>query len=67
MIKENALGSEYVRIPANIISSWCKSSRGTIFTRRADIEQSQVSVIPSRNLETILVIIQIINKKTQEN
>jgi hypothetical protein len=51
MIKENIPGSEYVNVPANI-SSWCTSSRGTIFTWGADIEQSKVSDIPSSNSET---------------
>jgi hypothetical protein len=43
MIKVNISGSEYVNVPANYISSCCTSSRGTIFTRGADIEQCKVS------------------------
>jgi hypothetical protein len=43
MIKVNVSRSEYVNVPANNISSWCISSRGTIFTWRADIEQCKVS------------------------
>jgi hypothetical protein len=48
----NVSGSEYVNVPADNISSWCTSSRGIIFTWRADIEQCKVSDIPSRNSET---------------
>jgi hypothetical protein len=49
MIKENIFGSEYVIVPANIISSWSESSRGKIFARGADTEQSEVSDVSSRN------------------
>jgi hypothetical protein len=51
-IKEYVVGSEYVNVPAYNISSWSISCRGTIFTWGADIEQSKVSDIPSRNSET---------------
>jgi hypothetical protein len=43
MIKENVHGSKYVDVPTNNISSWCTSSRGTIFAWGADIEQFKVS------------------------
>jgi hypothetical protein len=52
MIKVKVSGSEYINFPADNISSWCTSSRGTIFTWRADIEQCKVSDIPRRNSET---------------
>jgi hypothetical protein len=39
MMNVNVSGSEYVNVLANNISSWCASSRETIFTWRADIEQ----------------------------
>jgi hypothetical protein len=52
MTEENVPGSEYVNVSANNISSWCTSSRGTIFTWAADSEQCKISVIPSRNSET---------------
>jgi hypothetical protein len=39
MIKKNVLGSKYVNISANNISSRCTSSIGTIFTWGADTEQ----------------------------
>jgi hypothetical protein len=52
MIKDNVLCSEYVNVPGNNISSCCWSSRGTIFTRGADIEQTKVSDVPSRNSKT---------------
>jgi hypothetical protein len=51
-IEENVPGSEYFNVPAENISSWCTSSRGTIFTWGADIEQRKASDIPSRNSET---------------
>jgi hypothetical protein len=51
MTEESVPGSEYVNVSANNISSWCTSSRGTIFTRGADIEQCKISGIPSRNSE----------------
>jgi hypothetical protein len=43
MVKVSVLGSEYVIVPANNISSWCISRRGTIFTWGADIVQSKFS------------------------
>lgn len=46
MIKENSFSFEYVNVPADSIS------RGTVFVRGADIEQSRVSDIPSRNYKT---------------
>jgi hypothetical protein len=49
MIKENMLGSKYVNIPENNISSWSKSSRGTVSAWGAETEQSKVSDVPSRN------------------
>jgi hypothetical protein len=52
MTEENAPGSQYVNVSANNISSWCTSSRGTIFTRGADTEQCKISDVPSRNSET---------------
>jgi hypothetical protein len=52
MIKVYVPSSEYVNVLANNISSWCASSRGTIFTWRADIEKCKVSDIPSRNPDT---------------
>jgi hypothetical protein len=52
MIEENVPGSEFVNILANNISSWCTSSRATIFTWGTDTEQCKVSDIPSRNSET---------------
>jgi hypothetical protein len=52
MINVDLSGSEYVNVPADNISSACKSSRGTIFTLRADVEQCTVSDIPNRNSET---------------
>jgi hypothetical protein len=51
MIKEKILGSEYVNGPGNKISSWCTSTRGTVFTGGAESEQSKVSDIPSSNLK----------------
>jgi hypothetical protein len=50
--EENVPGSEYVNVPANNISSWCTSSRRTIFRWGADIEQCKVSDNPRRNSET---------------
>jgi hypothetical protein len=47
-VKENVPGSKYVNVPTDNISSWCTSSRGTMFTWGADIEQSRVSDIPSK-------------------
>jgi hypothetical protein len=38
----NVSGSKYVNVPANKISSWYTSSRGTIFIWGADTEQSKV-------------------------
>jgi hypothetical protein len=52
MTEEKFPGSKYVNVLADNISSWCTFSRGTIFKWRADIEQSKVSDIPSRNSET---------------
>jgi hypothetical protein len=52
MTEENVPGSEYVNVSANNISSCCTSSRGTIFTWGADLEQCKISDIPSRNSET---------------
>jgi hypothetical protein len=37
MTEENIPGSEYVNVSADSISSWCTSSRGTIFTSGGDI------------------------------
>jgi hypothetical protein len=44
MIKKNSCGSkyEYINILADDISSRSASGRGTVFTRREDIEQSKV-------------------------
>jgi hypothetical protein len=52
MIKRIFLGSKYVNVPANNISSWSASSRGTISGWGADIEQSKVSDVPSSNSKT---------------
>jgi hypothetical protein len=52
MIEENNRGSEYVNFSVNNISSWCTSSRRTNFIRGADIEQSEVSDLPSRDSKT---------------
>jgi hypothetical protein len=52
MIKAGVPGSEYFNVPADNISSWCTSRKGTVFTWGADIEQSKVSDIPSRNSKT---------------
>jgi hypothetical protein len=60
MTEENVPGSKYVNILAYNISSWCTSSRGTIFKWGTDIEQSKVSDIPSRNSEINNLIIIII-------
>jgi hypothetical protein len=49
MTEENVPGSKYVNVPADKISSWCTSSKETIFTWGADTEQSELSDIPSRN------------------
>jgi uncharacterized membrane protein len=51
MIQVSVSGSEYVNVLANNISSWSTSSRGTIFTWKADIKQSKVSDILNRNSE----------------
>jgi hypothetical protein len=51
MIKENFFGSKEVNVPADNISSWCKSSGGTIFAWESYIEQSNVTDIPSRNMK----------------
>jgi hypothetical protein len=48
-INRNRFYSTYVTVPANNISIWCTSNRGTDFTSGADTELSKVSDIPSRN------------------
>jgi hypothetical protein len=52
MTEENVSGSESVSVPADNISIWCTSSRGTIFIWGADIEQCKISDI-------IIIIIQL--------
>jgi hypothetical protein len=52
MIKKNVSGCEYFNVPANNISIWCTSCRGTIFTWGADSEQIKLLDIPSRDSKT---------------
>jgi hypothetical protein len=51
-LRKTVFGSKYINVPANNISSWCTSSRGTIVIRGADIEQCNVSAALSRNPQT---------------
>jgi hypothetical protein len=52
MINRSSFGSKYISVPTNNISSRSASSRKAIFTGRADIEQSKVSDVPTRNSKT---------------
>jgi hypothetical protein len=43
MVKRNSLGSKYINVHKNNISSWRGSSRREIFTWRVDTEDRNVS------------------------
>jgi hypothetical protein len=52
MIKRNSFVSKYANVPTDNISSWSASSKETILACGADIEQSKISDVLSRNSKT---------------
>jgi hypothetical protein len=52
MTKGDNICFKYIKVPADNISSWCTSSRRTVFNWRAEIEHRKVSEIPSSDSKT---------------